>query len=401
MEEAIGDERTTTMESAPPMAKKARKRPQLTEQEEDEMIEFLRENTFLYDKKRKLYHDRNLRDSAWTRQAAKLSRTKEDLEVWYDSIRTRYGKLLKDMKKSGSGAKDHSDRDKWIMAQLSFLQPFITNRRSSKPLVSIKEKIGTSTPSTLGGPSDESDTPNQDNFQPTNSTPVAPQSATEDTPDPSTNDKKKVSRQEQLADQLRQAGDQQNQLLLLTKDFFQRSQEGDPVRRSFCQYAESVMLKLPNDLYRRASRQIQGILDEALDEVDRREREGQQQSVPTPLRHQQQYQHPQSQPPQYQLPDHQQFMTPPAPPSQWQPSHSQWRTHPMDLSAVWRSQQADWARKHHVTELQPCASAAPVVQSQPAATGRSTPNQPDPPNISSFLRELRDEVDVEKDEEGE
>ncbi|MPC39520.1 hypothetical protein E2C01_033057 [Portunus trituberculatus] len=73
------------------------------------------------------------------------------------------------------------------------------------------------------------------------------------------------------------------------------------------------MVKLPSDLYRRVSRQIQGILDEVLDEVDRRE--GQQQRSQPLLPPTRQYfaepqcQHSQYQPPHHQPPQHHQFTT--------------------------------------------------------------------------------------------
>ena len=122
------------------------------------MLEFLRENPFLYDKKRTQYQDRDLRNRIWDDQASKMNRPRDILEVWCDSLRTRYGKLLKDSKKSVSGTKEHSDRDNWVITQLSFLQPFIADRRIPKPLVSIKEKIATSLSSAQGSPIVEADT---------------------------------------------------------------------------------------------------------------------------------------------------------------------------------------------------------------------------------------------------
>ena len=261
------------VEPAPPK-KKARTRPQLTDDEEDLMLEFLRENSFLYDKKRKHYHDRDLRNRIWDDQASKMNRPRAILEVWYDSLRTRYGKLLKDSKKSGSGTKEHSDRDNWVITQLSFLQPFIADRRIPKPLVSIKEKIATSLSSAQGSAIVEADTHSQDDPRLSTNRVLTPESATEDittVPAPDANNRKKSDQHAQLSNKLQQAEEQQNELFVLVKDFVQRTQAGDPVRRSYCEYITSVLLKLPNDMYRRITRQLQGLLDEALDEVDRRE----------------------------------------------------------------------------------------------------------------------------------
>ena len=42
-----------------------------------------------------------------------------DLKIWFKGMRTRYGKLTS--KKSGDGAKEHTDRDTWILRSFSFL----------------------------------------------------------------------------------------------------------------------------------------------------------------------------------------------------------------------------------------------------------------------------------------
>ena len=116
---------------APPK-KKARTRPQLTDDKEDLMLEFLRENPFLYGKKRTQPHDRDLRNLTWDDQASKMNHTRAILEVWYDSLRTRYGNLLKDSKKSGLGTKGHSDCDNWVITQLSFPAAFHSGQDNSK-----------------------------------------------------------------------------------------------------------------------------------------------------------------------------------------------------------------------------------------------------------------------------
>ena len=46
-----------------------------------------------------------------------------DLKIWFKGMRTRYGKHTS--KKSGDGAKEHTDRDTWILRSFSFLDDHI------------------------------------------------------------------------------------------------------------------------------------------------------------------------------------------------------------------------------------------------------------------------------------
>lgn len=71
-----------------------------------------------------------------------MNHPRENPEVWYDSLQTRYEKLLK-VKKSGSSAKEHSDCSMLVITQLSFLQP----SKADRALISIKEKISLPTSS--------------------------------------------------------------------------------------------------------------------------------------------------------------------------------------------------------------------------------------------------------------
>ena len=47
-----------------------------------------------------------------------------DLKIWFKGMRTRYGKLT--CKKFGDGAKEHTDRDTWILRSFSFLDDHIS-----------------------------------------------------------------------------------------------------------------------------------------------------------------------------------------------------------------------------------------------------------------------------------
>ena len=70
------------------------------------MVEFLTEHEVLYNKKLQDYLDKNKKQALWDEIAATLGKDVKLLQTWYDSMRTSYGKILKDNKKSGSGL-DH------------------------------------------------------------------------------------------------------------------------------------------------------------------------------------------------------------------------------------------------------------------------------------------------------
>lgn len=61
------------------------------------------------------------------------------LMTWYSSMRTRYGKLVK--MKSGDGATERTDRDRFIATHFAFLKNHIAIRKAhqlgvSNPIIS-------------------------------------------------------------------------------------------------------------------------------------------------------------------------------------------------------------------------------------------------------------------------
>ena len=112
-----------------PAEKKQRKfHAPLTDDEEEQMIDWLRDHPELYNRKLKSYKDIRAKEAHWMDIAAILGRDVHYLKTWYQSIRTRFGRLRK--KKSGDGAADPTDRDAWILRCLDFLAPHIVEVRS-------------------------------------------------------------------------------------------------------------------------------------------------------------------------------------------------------------------------------------------------------------------------------
>ena len=105
---------THTPEDLPDMrpAKRAKKHSPLTTRQEDDMIDWIKDNPCLYNKKLDIYRDRQLKLRLWKEKAKEFVNTDIDVEYlqsWYKSIRIRYSKLSKVV--TGSGAQDHTERD--------------------------------------------------------------------------------------------------------------------------------------------------------------------------------------------------------------------------------------------------------------------------------------------------
>lgn len=97
-------------ETAP--KKKARKTVNMSATEELTMVDFIQQNPCLYDKSKRDWLNKTVRDELWRTQVEVMQRTREELTLWYDSIRTRLSRLRKT--KSGQGAVRITDRDQYV-----------------------------------------------------------------------------------------------------------------------------------------------------------------------------------------------------------------------------------------------------------------------------------------------
>jgi hypothetical protein len=126
--------------ATPPLkkAKKVKKTVNLTDAEEDQMVEWLKEHTLLYNKKSSHFKNTAKKTALWDELGARMGHDADLLNVWYRSMRTRFGRLAKT--KSGDGAVDLTDRDAWIFRNFDFLRPYIYEIRR-QATVSLKSKL--------------------------------------------------------------------------------------------------------------------------------------------------------------------------------------------------------------------------------------------------------------------
>ena len=106
----------------------------LTEEQEEDLADWVKSHECLYMKGKREYKDTALKKNLWEKKAEELGVSTKSLTTWYDSIRTKVGKLTN--QPSGSSAKSLTDRDRFILRNFDFLKSHIA-RMTSRLAVSV------------------------------------------------------------------------------------------------------------------------------------------------------------------------------------------------------------------------------------------------------------------------
>ena len=107
----------------------------LCPEEEQSMIEWLEAHPIFYYKKLGSYKETAKKERMWADKAAEMEKSIEILKIWYQSLRSRYGRLM-DKKPSGSEDTELTERDEWVLKNFDFLRPHI-HRVQPRPTVSV------------------------------------------------------------------------------------------------------------------------------------------------------------------------------------------------------------------------------------------------------------------------
>ena len=117
-----------------PRAKMARS---LTNEEEDDVIEWLKSNRFLYDKSSFEFKNRQKKERVWLEMEQKMQLNPGDLYRWYMSLRTQYVKEVKKREnttRSGAGATEEimTPRITWLLEKFEFVKPYVCQSRATR-----------------------------------------------------------------------------------------------------------------------------------------------------------------------------------------------------------------------------------------------------------------------------
>ena len=101
-----------------------------TDSQEISIVEFVKRHPELYDKEHPRFHDRNRREALWAEISAELKLQPFDVRRWFESQRTRYGKLSK--LQSGQAPREMTKRQSWVYQQMGFLKTHIGRKGANR-----------------------------------------------------------------------------------------------------------------------------------------------------------------------------------------------------------------------------------------------------------------------------
>lgn len=113
-------------------SKKRKEYVHLDEDVEEALVEWIKEHPEFYDRSRSDYRKIKDKKQLWKDKAESMGLTYDQLFTWYESLRTRFGRLTK-AGKSGDGAKKFTEREEWILRVFDFLKVHIKRHVGRQP----------------------------------------------------------------------------------------------------------------------------------------------------------------------------------------------------------------------------------------------------------------------------
>ena len=90
----------------------------------------MKEHPELYDKEHGRFHDRHRKEALWAEISAEVKLQPFDVRRWFESQRTRYGKLSK--LQSGQAPREMTKRQSWVYQQMGFLKTHIRRKGANR-----------------------------------------------------------------------------------------------------------------------------------------------------------------------------------------------------------------------------------------------------------------------------
>ena len=107
------------------------------------LVNWIKDNPIFYDKGLSDYRKTLNKRELWAKKAAEMGLTVDQIQTWYKSNRTRYGKLIKT--KSGQGQQRITQRGEWVLKSFDFLKSHIY-RQPSRSACSVSKFLFTLIP---------------------------------------------------------------------------------------------------------------------------------------------------------------------------------------------------------------------------------------------------------------
>ncbi|XP_034021426.1 uncharacterized protein LOC117505992 [Thalassophryne amazonica] len=104
----------------------------LTEEQEDELVEWIRKRPIFYDQSMREFKNKHKKNRLWEMKAKKMGVDAIALMTWFRNKRTIYCKLKKT--KSGQAARTLTGRQRWTLETFKFLDEYLTVRTASSQL---------------------------------------------------------------------------------------------------------------------------------------------------------------------------------------------------------------------------------------------------------------------------
>ena len=114
----------------------------LSQEQEIEAIEFVKANPCFYDKSDDQWFQQSALDYKWEPLVKSLKKfSYQELLQWWNSFRTRYGKVKKKKDQSGSGVVHLTEREEFVYSHGNFLYAHIRQQVNRKPTKKIRKKL--------------------------------------------------------------------------------------------------------------------------------------------------------------------------------------------------------------------------------------------------------------------
>ena len=99
-------------------------------EQEQKIVDYLRDNEILYNKRLMDYKDRSKSEAVWDKFCEENNFNKDACQKWFQSQRTLFGKVTH--MKSGQGKSVLTERQKWTRDNFDFLRDHIVRHRTAK-----------------------------------------------------------------------------------------------------------------------------------------------------------------------------------------------------------------------------------------------------------------------------